>query len=311
MFKKILSLFLLIVTITLSETINVKGTLKFKDINLGGVKIEFIASDNSILTTESDIFGNFEIKLPNKKYRVGIADYGYKIEEKQDIIYDFTNTQKTYFLEFSLLEKNGFISGKVLSKNLMPISNSEISIKYGTNKKTLNTDYNGNFSVELPPGIVTLTFNSEGFQDVTIVKNLPRASSIKNLLITLKPLRYKISGIVSDGVKSLSNIDISIYNLDGELMATVKTSETGYYEFLELEGYKEFYIKINNPNYSVFDSERIILKNNLTSNYIVLKPSNNSEKSEENSELVNNENTNINANIENSVINSDIKKEQN
>lgn len=275
---KIILLTLLMVTNIFANTVSVKGILKLEDTNLGAVKINFIDSQNKTFTTESNIYGDFRIDLKNAKYRVEIGNYGYTLNKEDDIVYDFSNINKEHFITLNVSEKSSRVSGKVINNNFDPIYNSKISLKVNNNNFENWTDQSGNFSFIIPPGIFTLTAQYEGFLSQSIVKNIPKASSISNITIVLNPIQYRISGVITDGVKALSNIDVTLFNEEGDLITTVTSSENGYYEFLSLNSSNKYYFIIDNKNYNKYSSENILLKSNMTNRTIILVPSQSSKK---------------------------------
>lgn len=275
---KFFLLTLFIATNIFANTISVKGILKLEDTNLGAVKINFINSQNKTFSTESNIYGDFKIELQNAKYRIEIGNYGYVLNKENDIIYDFSDKNKENFITLNVSEKTSVVSGKVINSSFDPIANSKVSLKVNNNKFEKWTDQSGNFSFVIPSGIFILTAEYEGFLSQSVVKNIPKASSINNITVVLNPLQYVISGVITDGVRSLSNIDVSLFSEEGDLITTVTSSENGYYEFLSLNSSNKYYFVINNKNYNKYSSESMILKSNITNRTVILTPSNNSKK---------------------------------
>lgn len=277
---KIFLLTLLIATNIFASTVSVKGILKLDDTNLGAVKINFINSQNKIFSTESNIYGDFKIELQNAKYRVEIGNYGYILNKENDIVYDFSDKNKDNFITLNVSEKSSRVSGKVINNNFDPISNSKISLKVNNSNYENWTDQSGNFSFVIPSGIFILTAEYEGFLSQSVVKNIPKASSINNITIILNPVQYAISGVITDGVRALSNIDVSLFSEEGDLITTVTSSENGYYEFLSLNSSNKYYFVINNKNYNKYSSESILLKSNIANRTVILNPSGSSKKDE-------------------------------
>lgn len=275
---KIFFLSLLVAANIFASNITVKGILKLEDTNLGAVKINFIDSQNNIFSTETDIYGEFKIQLKNAKYRVAIANYGYVLNKENDILYDFSDSNKPYFLILNAHEKFAIVSGKVVDNNLDPILNSKVNIKIFNYVFESSTDQFGNFSFTIQPGTFTLTAEYPGFASKSIVKKISKASSVTNITLVLFPIQYKISGIITNGVRALPNIPILLYDNNGELLKKVTSSENGYYEFINLNSHSNFYMIVDTEKYKKYSSEDIYLLKDMTDNSIILKSTDSTEE---------------------------------
>lgn len=254
-----------------SATSSISGSLALGDVNLGGIKLNFIDSSNQVFSVETNIYGQFKTELPSKKYRIEIGNYGYILEKNNDKIYDFSNSSKQYHLALNVHERLSSFSGKVVNEELEPILNSKITLQSSNFTKIVYTDQFGNFKSEVPPGIFTITSEYEGVSPETVIKQIPKASSVTNIFFTLKHKKYSISGVITDGIHPLSNILARVYSEKGDLLSTALSSENGHYEFQGLNGNINSYILIDIANYEKYQSENIKLSDNIKNNIIILK----------------------------------------
>ncbi|MGL5122613.1 MAG: carboxypeptidase regulatory-like domain-containing protein [Fusobacteriaceae bacterium] len=270
--KKIIfysSFFIFYISSLLASTSKVQGNLKFKNTNIGAVEINFIDSENNSNRTTTDIYGDFSIFLPSKTYKIKIDKVGYILDKKDDIIYDFSN-EKSIKLSLQLNEVPSFISGQVKDNIGTPISNAQINIQGSNENITLHSDKMGYFKSYINSGTFYLTTQSQGYDTNTLVKNIENFSSITNLDIKLNRQKFDISGIISDGSQALNNISIFLMDSKNKILSVTKSSENGFYEFLNIPSHFNVFIKVEDNSYLTYFSDPIKLHESIKNNYIII-----------------------------------------
>ncbi len=247
----------------------IQGNLRFKNVNIGATKIKFIDSENKINTVITDIYGNFNLYLPSKTYKIKIDKIGYLLDKKDDIIYNFSH-KKNIKLSLELNEIPSFISGQVIDNTGNSINDSTIYIRGSDNNITIHTDKNGYFKSNINSGIFYLTTEAKGYNTNFIVKNIENFSSITDFKIKLNRKTFDISGIISDGTEVLNNITIFLTDTNNKILLTTKSSENGFYEFTNIPGDTKVFLKIGTEPSMIYISNPIELHKNLKNNYIII-----------------------------------------
>lgn len=253
------------------EDIFIKGVIKSKDNNVGGSEIQFIDNFNRGYSTTSDFLGNFQIRLPKGNYKIKVNKFGYTTKKNSPLIYEFTSSNKPYNLTINLDKIPSSIEGRVIDEKRNPIINAQVTIKNGAETFYLKTDEYGKFKKEVSSGIVTLICTKPGFFTNGSVRKIESDSSIPNLEIVLTKTKFNIQGIVTDGVKALPKILITIHDEDINKITSVTSDENGYYEFINIEGDKEVFISINDPKYKRLKTDLFRLDKNINNFNLILE----------------------------------------
>ncbi|WP_293960403.1 carboxypeptidase-like regulatory domain-containing protein, partial [uncultured Fusobacterium sp.] len=103
------------------------------------------------------------------------------------------------------------------------------------------------------------------------VRKIESDSSIPNLEIILTKTKFNIQGIVTDGVKALPKILITIHDEDINKITSVTSDENGYYEFVNIEGDKEVFISVNDPKYKRLKTDLFRLDKNISNFNLILE----------------------------------------
>lgn len=262
--------FLIINTLLSHGAFPLEGVLKNEDMNIGGVTVEFIDSDNRITSAETDIFGYFSITLEPKKYRVSLKDYSLLLSENSNKIYDFKNEKNRNFLTLEVLFKSGFISGRTTDNFNNSIPFSKINVSSGKFSKNIISDEFGYFSLEIPHGIFRISASSQGFLDKSMVRNLPPASSIPNFSIVLQKKLFSLEGYVTDGIEPLENMEIKVLSEKGIILKRAYTSEKGKFFLGDISSFENVYILIESEKYNFYQSESLKIDKNIKDFYIPL-----------------------------------------
>lgn len=253
------------------EDVIINGVVKSKNNNVGGSEIQFIDNLNRGYSTTSDYLGNFQIKLPKGNYKVNINKFGYTIKKNSPLIYEFTSSAKPYNLTINLDKIPSFVEGRVIDEKRNPIINAQVTIKNGAETFYLKTDEYGKFKKEVSSGIVTLICSKPGFFTNGSVRKIESDSSIPNLEIVLTKTKFNIQGVVTDGVKALPKIVVTIHDEDINKITSVTSDENGYYEFANIEGDKEVFISINDPKYKRLKTDLFRLDKNINDFNLILE----------------------------------------
>lgn len=253
------------------EDVIINGVIKSKENNIGGSEIQFIDNLNRGYSTTSDYLGNFQIKLPKGNYKININKFGYTTKKNNPLIYEFTSSAKPYNLTINLDKIPSFVEGRVIDEKRNPIINAQVTIKNGTETFYLKTDEYGKFKKEVSSGIVTLICTKPGFFTNGSVRKIESNSSIPNLEIVLTKTKFNIQGIVTDGVKALPKILITIHDEDINKITSVTSDENGYYEFANIEGDKEVFISVNDPKYKRLKTDLFRLDKNISNFNLILE----------------------------------------
>jgi len=262
---------------------NVTGTLSGKicrasDHNaaIANASIEVFKDNSLYTTTTSNSSGNYTINLPEGQYFVKISAPGYIDFKSYATV---SNNDNTYMETFLLVEKseheNGIASGMVINTLTgRGVSGINLTIKRDWNNanetdtiiKTIVTDNDGNYSVELPLGNYTVTATKDGYttssfniivQDGTTSNQNGMITPIiseNNYLVTLtwgenpKDLDSHVEGTLSNGShfhvyysdKSQFDDDVEVCNLDyddidsygPEHVTLNTTNNTPYYYYI-------------------------------------------------------------------------------
>lgn len=253
------------------NTVVVNGTVKSNEMNIGGAEVQFIDSENRGYTFSSDFLGRFTAYLPKGNYRIKANKFGYMADRKNALVYEFYSSTVPYNISINLTEIPSFIEGRVIDDRGNPVIDADITIKNGTETYHLKADEFGKFRQTVEAGIVTLICNKSGFIQNGAIRKIDSQSSITNLEIILTKTKFNIQGVVTDGVKALANIPISIHDEDINRIATVVSNETGYYEFNNIEGDKDVYISVADPSYKRYRTELFRLDRNINDFNLILE----------------------------------------
>lgn len=248
----------------------VKGVVKNKSSNLGNVTVSFTNAENKSFNFSTNIFGEFTAYLPPDNYSINTERFGYTLDKKNKIIYNFSSTVKPYSLELNLIELPCFIQGKVIDENNRAIPFPKLFVKNGENIIQGEGDEFGMFKFPVDSGIITVLAQKHSFLQNGIVRKIEKNSSITNIEITLSKIRYTITGVVTDGIKALDKIELQLINEDNSKITTVYSDENGYFEFYKIPGNREVSILVLKNNKILKKTELINLDKDIQNFNIIL-----------------------------------------
>ena len=177
----------------------------------------------------------------------------------------------SWIRDINLHEIASFIEGRVIDEKGDPIANAGIIVKNGTETSKIETDEFGKFRKKVEAGIVTLICKKDGYLQNGLIRKIDKQSSITNLEIILNKSKFNIQGIVTDGIKALVNIPVTIHDEDINKISTVLSNENGYYEFNGIEGDKDVFISVSDPNYKRFKTPLFRLDKNINDKNLILE----------------------------------------
>lgn len=254
-----------------ADTVVVNGTVQADNMNIGGAEISFVNSRNKSYTVTTDFLGKFTAYIPKGDYRIKTNRFGYSLDKKNALVYELHSTGKPYNIIINLHEISSFIEGRVIDEKGNPVAKADITVKNGTETSKIETDEFGKFRKRVEAGIVTLICKKEGFIQNGLIRKIDRQSSITNLEIVLNKSKFNVQGIVTDGVKALINIPVTIHDEDINKISTVLSNENGYYEFDGIDGDKNVFISVSDPNYKRYKTPLFRLDKNITDNNLILE----------------------------------------
>lgn len=248
----------------------VEGVLRINDMYLGGADIIFTDVKNNSYTLTSDFSGKFSGNIPSKKYKLSVKKFGYFLKKENQLIYDFTDEDKKFTLNLELEEAPSFIEARIIDDKNLPVANAEVVIKSSDAEKKSFTDSFGRFRGTANPGLVMIKVNKDGFFSQGLVRRVEKFSTISNLEIQLKRKLYKISGILSDGVKPIKSQKIDLINLKGKRIASTLSGENGYFEFLDIPATATFKVSVNISDFKPYESSEMTLKEAISNFNIIM-----------------------------------------
>lgn len=248
----------------------VKGKVTSNGLNLGSTHVSFTNSENISYNFISNILGEFTAYLPKGKYKITAERIGYSLNKKNSIIYDFTNTTLPYNIKLELDELPSSISGRAVDELGNSIPYPKFTFKNGNNFFSITGDEFGMFRTPVSSGIVTVIAQKPGYLQNGIVRKIENNSSITNIEIPLTREKYSISGIVTDGIKALKNVEVELRGEDLEKIASTTTDENGFYEFYKFPSNLKVFVGVSENKKLIKRSEVIDLNKNFTNFNLIL-----------------------------------------
>ncbi|WP_372715035.1 hypothetical protein, partial [Ilyobacter sp.] len=118
--------------------------------------------------------------------------------------------------------------------------------------------------------LVLIRVDKEGFFSHGLVRRVEKFSTISNLEIQLKRKIYKISGVLSDGVKPIKSQKIDLVSPGGKRLASTLSGENGYFEFLDIPATDTFKVSVKIPDFKTYNSREMTLKEDINNFNIIM-----------------------------------------
>ena len=195
----------------------------------------------------TDIQGNFSLDILQGEYQLTCEHEDYQLFTYPEIINVIAN--ETVNVDIELIPLNGTLTGTVInSETMIPVENAIIALD------TLQaiTDIQGDFSLDILPGIYQLTCEHEDYlfytypEDIVILPNetlgldieLTPSTGIEDGTLTLVtelkgnyPNPFNPTTIIEYTIDEPGKVSIRIYNTRGQLVKTLvnETKNADYY----------------------------------------------------------------------------------
>ena len=246
------------------NTYTVSGLITSSQSLLGGTEIIF-TDRNRVLRTFSSINGSYSIRLPAGIYTQRIEKLGYfPLEETVTIKEDKKN------LSYNLNEIPSILKGRILDSKGNPIVNREISIKNRDNNLIVSTDENGYYEAEVYPNLAFLKIDISGFFPTGRVERIDPLSTRELGDIRLKERIASLSGTVTNGVLPLAGIWLKLYDDNETYYGMVSTDSRGFFSFPEIKSRINYFLVVDDPNYSYYKSEGFSPEDNKNKNFSII-----------------------------------------
>jgi len=252
--------------------VGIHGVLKNKDQFIGGTKISFIDVDNNSYETTTTFAGKFFLNIPPKKYKILLKKPGFILKNNQNLIYDFTAQKEVYNLTLNTEEILSHIEGIITDDKGISISNANIIVNNNGRIINLKSNDFGNFSTPILPGLLFIKVEKNGYKAFGTVTKLERFSNLSGLNISLTPYLSNISGTISNSFTPLSNLNLTLRDLQGKTIANTISNQNGYYEFSDIKINDNYFISVATQNYQYYYSNVFALtKNDVINKNIILQ----------------------------------------
>jgi hypothetical protein len=237
----------------------VEGVIKNNGQFIGGAKLIFTDVDNNSYETSTTFVGEFSIHLPPQKYKITLHKPGFIIQHNQNLIYDFTTPEKNYYFTLNTEELLSGIQGSIIDTDGKPISNVNIMIKNGDTTIDLISDNFGVFSTSILPGLLFIKAEKPGYKSFGLVTKLERFSSLSGLKVILQPNLSSISGTVGSSFSPKENIQLTLRDESGQIVANAISNKNGYYEFPDININHKYFISVGAQSYKYYYSKKFTL----------------------------------------------------
>ncbi|MBC2856276.1 MAG: carboxypeptidase-like regulatory domain-containing protein [Cetobacterium sp.] len=274
-FLLIISLFHLSKDISISSSespIKISGIVKSKDVSLGNTQVSFINSENEIFSTQADFAGRFSIYLPKTKYRIVAEKFGYRLENPNKMMQNFLKDGNEKSLVIEMIKFPSVVEGRILNQDGEPIPKASVKIKAGENTIDIQANEFGIFNSETPSGLVSIFATKSGYFGNGVAVLLEEEILRNNITIMLQKKLHSISGVVSDGVEAMQDLEILLIDRNSNfILQKTKTNNIGFYELLDIPSQKNVLLKIKGTDKNEdFISQSIKVDSNIKNYNIFL-----------------------------------------
>lgn len=216
----------------ISGSVTIDGIIPLPDaqISLNGV------------TVSTDEGGRFEVEVPEGPYRITAWKSGYLSSAAVEVI--VAPGQNVDGVNFVLTPNASVIMGRVTSGGR--IAGATVRAVNGVSVETL-TDDNGNYTLNVEPGLLTLTAEKTGFLPSSKQVEVGQAQILQGVNLSLTRNVAEIRGMVTDKSTGWGLMGARIgvgtgyvfttTKQDGEYRLEVEPSDTGYEIRASKEGY--------------------------------------------------------------------------
>lgn len=246
------------------KLLKVNGTVSSNNTLLGGATVKF-KDKNRTIESFTNIEGIYNAEVPNGFYELTISKFGYDTVINNIKIDDNKNN-----LSYNMNELPSVIKGRIIDSNGNGIANQTISIKNNNNNIQLITDSKGFFESNVFTGLAFLKINIPGFFPTGRVEKIDTLSTKIVSDIKLTERTASLSGTVSNGILPLSNISVKLFDVNGTYFGMAKTDSKGFFSFEKIRSGLEYYLKIDDANYSIYQSKSFVNEDNKNQNFTII-----------------------------------------
>ena len=246
------------------KLLKVNGTITSNSSLLGAALITFKDKSRKI-ETFSNIEGTYSVDIPSGFYQMSISKFGYETIVNNIKIDDNKND-----LSYNMNELPSLIKGRIIDSNGNGIPNQSIYIKNNDKDILIITDSKGFFETNVYSGLAFLKINIPGFFPTGRVEKIDALSTKVVPDIKLTERTASLSGTVSNGILPLANIPVKLYDIKGNYFGVVRTDSKGFFSFEKIRSGIEYYLKIEDSNYSNYQSDSFINDDNQNKNFTII-----------------------------------------
>lgn len=165
-------------------------------------------SVGNLVSANSLSSGSYSLSLPSGSFSINAIKQGYVSPQPMTI--NLTPGQNLTGINFQLVQNAGLISGNVLSSG-QPINNAVVTAVNGSSSVSVNTDQNGNYSLNVQPGQWLINVSKQSFitsANLSITIGAGQTSLTNNF--NLVQNTALLTGIVKSGNTLINNAQILI-----------------------------------------------------------------------------------------------------
>lgn len=246
------------------KLLKVSGTVTSSNSLLGGALISF-KDKNRVIESYSNIEGAFSADILSGFYEMSISKFGY-----ETLINNIKIDDNKSDLSYNMNELPSVIKGRIIDGNGNGIANQSINIKNNSKDILIITDSKGFFESNVYSGLAFLKINIPGFFPTGRVEKVDTLSTKVVPDIKLTERTASLSGTVSNGILPLTNIPVKLYDIGGNYFGMAKTDSKGFFSFEKIKSGIEYYLKIDDSNYSNYQSNSFINEDNQNKNFTII-----------------------------------------
>lgn len=238
----------------------IKGVVNLGTYLTGGVNITFQDQTGNEYQTVSDIDGSYSIKLPARNYTLNASKEGYNIRDKKSLTVQASIPNETYTCNIDIEEVKSIITGKVTGLNGLPVGKARVTVKVEKDESTTYTDDDGRYTLHVNSGLAFIKIDKSGYKSKGTVKTVNRFSTVTGLDFILEEILTSIEGVITDGVIPLDGIQLKLLSSNNSVVSRTISKASGAYVFEGIKTISDYYIAVENENYSNYLSPKIEVK---------------------------------------------------
>lgn len=249
------------IPVTLSK---VSGNIISGDTLLGGVSVTF-KDKNREIKAISDIEGNYSATLPSSFYQMTLNKFGY-----ETIMKTIKIDEDKITLSDTMKELASVIKGRIVDSSGKGIPNQRIDVKNNDKSISVQTDLQGYYQTNVFVGLAFIKISIPGFFPTGRVEKIDTLSTKIVPDIQLVERISSLNGNVTDGILPVANIPVKLFDIQGNYFGMSKTDSRGFFKFEKIRSGVEYYISIDDTNFSNYKSQTFVNEDNQNKNFTVI-----------------------------------------